>query len=238
MKKILFAITAAMVLISSCGKNTDAEKEPLVDGKIGPPHFECRFYGVDAYKRELKIQQYGSPGRVYWFFEPAGDYDFYQAHRLTGDWVGEKEVELADRLVKRGYDGCYEVEEHITRPIMYAGVSGDIVIVSDQEVAGRKAGENLSDLFFIRSLGRLTYPDMEIIQDERQPENWAPERFPVLANEYFSIGCIPFALDNAIVLESDLIEEIPSLHIEIPVTGLTSTGEEKTVVFAGDYIAE
>ena len=230
MRKIFFSFCLALSLIS-CEKSNDGK------GAYSRSLY-CELIALDAYKTEFLVKK---SQKNWWFFMfdyKGSTVSFLEAYRLTGDWAEKLENELAVELLRRGYDGCYEVEQWVTLEIMYAGVSDRARIYSDQEIMDRKPGEDLSDLFQLHSLGRLTYPRMEVLQDERQDEHWAPQHFPIPFSEYFSKGYCPSALDRYYNLYSEVIEDCTSLHIEIPVTGLSAEGKEISVLFKGDYIAD
>ena len=129
--------------------------------------------------------------------------------------------------------------------MMYAGVSGPVKVYSDRLVAGREAGEDLSDLAGVYTKCRIKYPEMELMEDDTHgytdPEGlWGPYKVYFSLGDYFFEGAVPAALSgfNVEVTLSPEIDASVPLFFEIPVTGRGLDGEEKTVVFTGSCPGE
>lgn len=127
-----------------------------------------------------------------------------------------------------------------------AGVSQPIRIYADEDIDGYPAGEDLSDLFFISTfdgdsyLANVKYPEMDnlnVFGDS--PDLHQAIKAPV--KEYFSTGTAPL-MSLAPYLHlcpidgyEYLTDGSHKIHIELPVIGINSAGEEESRVLKGEF---
>lgn len=225
MKKCFFGVFVILSLLSCKEKEVEL---------CGPPmKVKVMFIPIDAYKpvcsyfrnqveiglSSCLVQQ------EYW------DQAFLQQYQFSSKNIIQKEDQLAEAFIVNGY--AYEFGESANLiPIMYGGISGPVRVYSDKTVSGREAGENLSDLFIVSSYGRIRYPDMELIDDASHGEERRIYCLSQPFQEYFSLGTVlGFCSPNVYIHYPEGVDQSTTLFFEIPVTGVTSSGEEKTVVF-------
>lgn len=127
-----------------------------------------------------------------------------------------------------------------------AGVSQPIRIYADEDIDGYPAGEDLSDLFFISTfdgdsyLANVKYPEMDnlnVFGDS--PDLHQAIKAPV--KEYFSTGTAPL-MSLAPYLHlcpidgyEYLTDGSHKIHVELPVIGINSAGEEESRVLKGEF---
>lgn len=227
MKKCIILASVLMSLFSC------REKEVELFG----PHiqFTVMFIPIDAYGQEFSY--YRNPKSIGLFFRPSQQenwsYELLQNYRFVDEEINQKEQLLANTFIKYGYDLEFGVGVGgVFLPIMYGGISGPVRVYSDNNVAGKEPGEDLSEFLNVITLGRIVYPEMELVDDESHGYEKEVSYFAQPFSEYFSFGTVPgFDSPNFTVVFPENMDDSTTLYFEIPVTGVTSSGEEKTVVF-------
>ncbi len=209
------------------------------------------FLSIDAFEPELLLSEYRESasercGISMSLDLKSDDPSFIEANRISSDYLSEKEKELADSLVLLGFP---QRRKGNLFKILYACISGKAKIYANQEVMGRKSGEDLSDLFHEESLGLMRYPDMTMSLDMNYYETGGYLKITDDSYlDYFEIGTVPLWHNDwcSVIIYPDLMnidfyESLFSsnssivLHFEIPITGLDSNGEEKSIVLTGTY---
>lgn len=239
-------LTIFVLSFVSCKKSENSIFENQTPAPVNQKSLTVRFLAIDAYSSHLSIEIVGRSKRTVVLSvkhsrsvnQGQDQQDFIDEYHLRGDETKSKESRLEDYLIQKKFDDYYSGGGPEILNCIYAGVSALSRVYSDEVIAGREPGEDLSDLFTLSSLGSVAYPEMEVIQEERRDYDIFPEHRAISFKDYFAVGNCPIALDSSVFyLETDYADELSSLHIEIPVTGLSTAGEETTVVFTGDYIA-
>ena len=147
-------------------------------------------------------------------------------------------------------DAFEQLHCHLFEEMMYfcclAGVSQPIRIYADEDIDGYPAGEDLSDLFVISTLSAETYlanvkyPGMDnlnVFGDS--PELDQVIKAPV--KEYFSIGTAPLLNVSGVLALCPidgyeyLTDGSHKIHVELPVIGINSAGEEESRVLKGEF---
>ena len=207
--------------------------------------FTCKFLPLDIYPTTLKSEYSKADNTIgiglqFSVTDPA--IIFNTKKMFVQDAVLQKEEKLAKDMTAKAYNHRYILGTYAYDPasMMYAGVSGKTRVYSDKVVLGREPGENLNDLCVVLTLGRVRYPEMELIADgarDKQAPSWVCLPFGV----YFSEGMVPGALTgNGVIvkLPGDAVLEEMTFFFEIPVTGMTLSGEEKSVVFKAQCVVK
>ena len=240
MKNQIIIAILSIVTVISC-KTGGEEIINDYDGRTKGIEREYKFLSIDSFKPELIVGYYSAYGFFNLSLNCRGTSSAeIEKYTLKGEWAEEKGKHLREELKKYG---LYEavIEGDFERFFICAGVSGEVLIYADSDVAGRKAGEDLSDLFECFAKGRILYPEMEIVADNHLTQG---SRDGVYYNyrDYSSISIIPLVGVDGIwssfsvrplkeylyILDSPL-----TLHFVIPITGLDIDGNEKSVVLTG-----
>ncbi len=193
-----------------------------------------RILSIDAFKPELTV--FAAYNGVTLMLSPKGSSsDFLKKHSIKEDMIDHLKDEFMHYNIHHySYDGDNSVL------YIFAGVSGPIQIYSDTDIDGREAGEDLSDLFECYSLGRIKYPEMDVIPDQHlldaQASHKAPNVVAYDCNEYYSEGVLPIiglgeppigAQTIQIKKQYSYLLESPfTFHVTIPITGLDKDGNE------------
>lgn len=136
-----------------------------------------------------------------------------------------------------------------------AGVSEPIKIFADMDVEGYAAGQDLSELFVVKSanpdagLVNVKYPEMTPvkifgeIKDRRVKFSTSipiKEYFAVGTSPLMSIssGCILSASEGHESLTQNLLDGSLTLHFELPIIGINSKGQEESCVLTGTIPAK
>lgn len=147
-------------------------------------------------------------------------------------------------------DAFAQLHCHLFEEMMYfcclAGVSQPIRIYAEEDIDGYPAGEDLSDLFIISTfdsdlyLANVKYPEMDALNVfGDSPGLHQVIKAPV--KEYFSTGTTPLMdLSGALVLSTIdgyeyLTDGSHKIHVELPVIGINSAGEEESRVLKGEF---
>ena len=237
MKKNVFVLTLLCVVMS-CTSNIN-ESQRTYEG-MGDKVFSCELYPVDAFKNTLSAVQMSKGGRVIGYIlniaypsSEQKDLEAFFSSRITDAELNTKLDQLKAQLTEWGYETLYYGSINPTLRIMYGTVSGPAKVYSNQEVDGRPAGADLSDMFLVQTYGHVGYPNLELMGNKEwtgYPIETSMESFA----DYFKEGYIPSALDYDIYVIPEPNRDFPgTLFFEIPVTGLSKNGQETTVLFTG-----
>ena len=238
MKRIFYIAILNLVLVFSC-KTGSEDNRGYTPGRGTPGvEREYKFLSIDAFKPELKVNYSSAYGA--WFDISLDFRGSNEKNMLKGEWAEEKGKHLREELKKYNLYRAV-IEGDYERYFICAGISGAVLIYADSEVAGREAGEDLSDLFECFAKGRILYPEMDIVADNHLTQD---SRDGVYYNykDYSSISIIPLVGVDGIgdpfsvrplkeytnILDSPL-----TLHFVIPITGLDIDGNEKSLVLTG-----
>lgn len=225
-----FILLFALLGLVACGQK-------VIEDDITKPQedYSCALYPVDAYTAELKVSP-ARQGEALVGFQmsirmPSMDQSafakYLQNNRISDPVLTPKANQLIKDLEKASYPMLSK-----TLRFMYGAISGPVKVYSDREVNGRAAGEDLSDMFVVISLGHVGYPDLELqkLKDWYDDPPYVQEPFAA----YFKENTIPFALQESLMVVSEPLQELTgNITIEIPVTGISKDGQEKIVVFKG-----
>lgn len=251
MKRVYIAILV-LVCALSCKTGGEEDNGHYINGRGRPGvEREYKFLSVDACKPELKVNYSSAYGG--WFaisLDFRESYpSFFEKNMLKGEWAAEKGKHLREELKKYG---LYEavIEGDYEREFICAGVSGDVLIYADTDVAGRQAGEDLSDLFECVAKGRILYPEMDIVADDHLTQSASDQaRDDAYYNykDYYSLSIIPIVGVTGIWVPlsvrplkeyNGILDSPLTLHFVIPITGLDIDGIEKSMVLSGVYSNE
>ena len=242
MKRIFYIAILNLVLVFSC-KTGSEDNRGYTPGRGTPGvEREYKFLAVNAFSQDLKVDYipaYGGHFNISLNLR-ASTLSFIAKNTLRGEWAEALGMHLREELKNNGlYEAVYEGDYE--RYFICAGISGEVLIDADLDVAGRKAGEDLSDLFECGAKGRILYPEMDIVADNHLTQG---SRDGVYYNykDYSSISIIPLVGVDGIgdpfsvrplkeytnILDSPL-----TLHFVIPITGLDIDGNEKSLVLTG-----
>lgn len=233
MKKVAFVLALGLTLLSCNNKAMDDDVDQM---GVSEPVKEIRMVYIDAFLPELNVRWgWGYSGREngdvligFNYAVPLPPVAEDVAAVLEENRVVDASVtQTIEQLICELQQLNFQVPDG-RMTIMYAGVSGEARIYSDREVAGRKAGENLSDLFTVEMPGRIVFPGPGLFQEDAYDS-----RHTFTFKDYFVEGV---ALDMGYIVDVIApmeIDESAPLYVEIPVTGISLSGEEKTVVFKG-----
>ena len=226
-----FILLFALLGLVACGQK-------VIEDDITKPQedYSCALYPVDAYTAELKVSP-ARQGEALVGFQmsirmPSMDQSafakYLQNNRISDPVLTPKANQLKKDLEIAGYP----ISTLSTLRFMYGAISGPVKVYSDREVNGRAAGEDLSDMFVVISLGHVGYPDLELqkLKDWHEEPPYVQEPFAA----HFKKNTIPFALQESLMVVSEPLQELTgNITIEIPVTGISKDGQEKIVVFKG-----
>lgn len=238
MKKVFATLFAALCLLS------------CKDTNIGPKNYShadkvyCEFLSVDAYKEEIHFDGVSEQGKTISYImglslKKYGN-NFINQNRIVDESATGKEKKLAEALTLFNFTYDTGVDTHLI--MLYGGISGPVKVYADNEVNGRQAGEDISDLFVIYTKGVVHYPEMTLTvanQTSGDQEEAETEYSKMKFCDYFSDGNVPFGVDNettylsAIEGYSYLIDGSVNVHFEIPITGIALDGQEKSKVLTG-----
>lgn len=239
MKRFL-VLSIILLFILSCGKE-DTGKTII----MGPSYDKlfCEFISIDAYETDIELTRiYNQLGTTGYIMRPQlkGNSDgFFKKYRVGDEDNAQKEKDLADTLSHYGFR--YEVGRDTYLKVVYGGISGPAIVYADVEVDGRPAGEDISDLFEIAIRGIMVrYPEMSLIVNEyiKEYKHLKEPYITIGFQVFFTQGTVPFSADYDTYLYtkegySYLWDDSITIHIEIPVTGIDSNGDEKTVLLTG-----
>ena len=230
--RLLFAVI--VLALCSCGKTPKQEEGTIPQPEKDTRTIICKFIAVNGFNPDMQAYDYRGNKSIILRFHGSSKFEQFFFDEVV---VSQKECDLSDSLIDRFYS--FDPVDPNLR-LMYAGVSDRARVYSDKEVAGRAAGENLSDLFAVDSYGHIKYPEMEYVAVDSAmpiPGMGDSDYIRMTFEEYFSIGMVPSALEYGfiyLVIITDEIDETASLFFEIPVTGKLKNGEEKTIVFKAE----
>lgn len=171
--------------------------------------------------------------------------------RFTDFSVNEIETGLEAEIEKSALI-LFEVGHHYC---CMAGVSEPIKIFADMDVEGYAAGQDLSELFVVKSanpdagLVNVKYPEMTPvkifgeIKDRRVKFSTSipiKEYFAVGTSPLMSIssGCILSASEGHESLTQNLLDGSLTLHFELPIIGINSKGQDESCVLTGTIPAK
>ena len=231
---VLIATVFLFSLSISCNKT--------VTEKNNHKHYDklfCEFISLDAFKPELGMRtaSFFADGTVEAISMglqlKTNENDYLNKYRIGDELTVSKESKLRDEL--NSYRFYYDVGVDTHWKIIYAGISGTVRVYADETVDGRSAGNDLSDLFEVAVRGIVNYPEMELLKDEHQSMQSEAEYYRIGFNDYFFKGVVPFATDYDTYLYAKggynyLLDGTRTIHIEIPVTGISSEGKEISMV--------
>lgn len=240
MKKILCILLSEAFLFLSC--ETPREEKQIVRGQGTGTEREYVFIAVDAFQSELEVSYDAYQGCFNLSLVQTGRYDKYV---INEEWAVEKGKHLRAEMKKyRLY--INPIEGDIESLFICAGVSGQVMIYADQEVGGRKAGENLADMFECLTKGRIKYPEMDIIADEHLTQaaetRHEPDYVYYNYQDYYSLPIIPIHGVEGVFSPfmvrpsaqySSIFESPLTLHFVIPITGVATNNNEMSVVLTG-----
>lgn len=245
MRRIIILIVS-LLFIFSCGEQEDVNK-----GTAERPELKCLFLPVDAYASKLGFMRGINDIEIILTFKILPRYQDDHENRLCfqEEEFIQKGQRLADTLVYYKYHylfPAYTPKETLSVKFMYGGVSGPVLISSDKELAGREAGTDLSDIITVSSKGQLQFPDMVLLQDSTHDKGSRPIEVVKSFQDCFPIGIVPMPIpyqNNYRIgfpseINTEIKEKEATLFFEIPVTGLTLDGTEKTIVFTGSCGSE
>lgn len=239
MKRFL-VLSIILLFILSCGKE-DTGKTIM-----GGPSYDklfCEFMSIDAYETDIELtriyNQFGTKGYIMGPKLKSYTENFLKKHRVSDESIAQKEKDLADTLSHYGFRYNFGVDTHLQ--VVYGGISGPAKVYADVEVDGRPAGEDISDLFEIAIRGIMVrYPEMSLIVNEyiKEYKHLKEPYITIGFQDFFTQGTVPFSADYDTYLYtkegySYLWDDSITIHIEIPVTGIDSNGDEKTVLLTG-----
>ena len=236
--KRFFVLSMVLLSIISCGKEeTEKNEDNYRYDKL-----YCEFMSIDAYETEIELTEiYNQLGTVGYIMRPQlkGNSDgFFNKHRVSDEENAQKEKNLADTLSH--YRFRYDTGVDTYLKVVYGGISGPARVYADVEVDGRPAGEDISDLFEVAIRMMVRYPEMSLIVNEniKQYKHLKEPYITIGFSDFFTQGTVPFSADYDTYLYtkenySYLWDDSITIHIEIPVTGIDSNGEEKTVLLTG-----
>lgn len=228
-----FILLFALLGLVACGQKTEPE-ENTQPQKMS----RCEFLAVDAFTTQLTVEPVRQGGDCIGFRVhlnlPSLDQSAYtkyiQDNHITDSEVTAKADQLKTVLEKTGISYVLGERKII---MMCGGVSGPVKVYSNQEVNGRAAGEDLSDMFVVLTLGHVGYPKLDL----REHKDWMgepPYVFQETLVSYFKENTVPFALDESLQVPTEPSQALTgTFTFEIPVTGVSKSGEVKTVVFKG-----
>lgn len=240
MKKYLI-ISFALLCVLSCN---DSERNQI-DNYRHADKLYCEFLPIDAFKAEICFIEVSNQAKTNVGFniglqlKEIGN-DFINKNRVADESVVVKEKRLADTLSFYNYKFDTGVDTHLE--IFYGGISGLVRVYTDEEVDGRRAGENISDLFLVYTRGVVSYPEMTLIVDKHITSNRGQrmaEFYEMALCDFFSEGMVPFGVDNGNTYlrtkegYTYLFDGSRTIHFEIPVTGYVLGGQEKSIVLTG-----
>jgi len=235
MKRFL-VLSIILLFILSCGKE-DTGKTIM-----GGPSYDklfCEFMSIDAYETDIELtriyNQFGTKGYIIGPKLKSYTENFLKKHRVSDESIAQKENDLADTLSHYGFRYNVGVDTHLK--VVYGGISGPARVYADVVVDGRPAGEDISDLFVVAIRMMVRYPEMSLIMNERIKHN-GNGYYGIGFSDFFTQGTVPFSAQYDTYLYpkegySYLWNDSISIHIEIPVTGIDSNGDEKTVLLTG-----
>lgn len=235
--KQLSVLLLAFLLFLSCVKDgTEQRKER------NHRHYDkiyCEFMSIDAFNPEIQVVNRYNGTRTSFILRfklKGNDNDFINKYRVNDELTSVKEKNLADTL--SGYRFHYDTGVDTYLKVIDGGISGPVKVFADEEIDGRPAGKDLSDMFWVHTRGIVKYPDMTLVIDGHQSKVREAEYYMLGFKEYFSEGAVPFAVDYDTYLDvqegySYLFDGSTTIHFEIPIIGIASDGQEKSMVLKG-----
>jgi hypothetical protein len=185
-----FSILVSIILAASC----KTPETGFIKNDSSTIKLHCVLLPIDVFSKDLnfvpvcQIDTIGAQmelrtteGSLTLFATPT----FLEKHRLPGNQISVKEDKLASVL--RNCDYPMNDISDTWYGIIYAGVSAPARVYSDEDVAGRPAGENLSDLLMIHYNSQIKYPNMDFAQIVSATEPPAIEYF----GNFFSDSTVP-----------------------------------------------
>ncbi|MBR4736020.1 MAG: hypothetical protein IK052_08010 [Bacteroidales bacterium] len=164
--------------------------------------------------------------------------------RFVDDSVKEKETSLAD-AIEKARPTIYCVNDVYV--CCFAGITSPIKIYADSDIDGYASGEDLSSLFLFCSLDNemalvnTIYPEFSSIQCWTRGKTHQEFHDVIIPlTEFFAVGTSPLLyLGNDTFITTidgyeSLLNGSVSLHLELPIIGINSKGEEESRVLKGD----
>lgn len=249
MRRLVHLALLSMVMAVSCAQNADTEQSQDSNKHVSKDRLYCSFISVDAYDSIIDLDYsdaYGPHILLGLKINGKGP-GYYEQYKIKDEDLDEKAKLLADELLS--YNFSFDVGVDTELYIICAGISGDVKVYADKDVAGRKAGEDLSDMLECFSMGRIKYPEMTVVPDSHLIEALNQKKGPDYTyygyKEYNSIGTIPlfgiYADADRIAVSpskqySSIFDEPMTVHFVIPAIGLDKNGKEKSIEFRGSCV--